>query len=51
MGAQSKLAELREERGAKLTATIVRSELRKWLRASNEGRAVESAIAKLLKGK
>ena len=28
--------------------TIVRRELRKWLRASDEGRAVEDAVGRLL---
>ena len=42
------LAELREQRGDKLTVTIVRRELRKWLRTSEEGRAVETHVGKLL---
>ena len=45
-----KLAELREQRGDKLTVTIVRRELRKWLRTSEEGRAVETRVVKLLAG-
>ena len=49
-GAEALLTELREERGNKLTITIVRREVRKWLRASDEGKAVEIAVAKLLKG-
>ena len=49
-GAESLLTELREERGNKLTITIIRRELRKWLRASDEGKAVEIAVAKLLAG-
>ena len=49
-GAEARLAELREERGNKLTITIVRRELRKWLRASTEGKAVEAVVARLLAG-
>ena len=49
--AQSKLAGLRDERGAELTGTIARRELRKWLRASSEGRTVEAAVTDLLNGK
>ena len=45
-----KLAELRKQRSDKLTVTIVRRELRKWLRASDEGKAVETAVGKLLAG-
>ena len=51
LGAHTRLAEVREERGDKLTGNIARSELRKWLRASDEGKAVETAVANLLKGK
>ena len=62
-GAAAKLAELRTEyqqrlqtwvnggrRGPepKLTVTIARRELRAWLRASDEGAAVESAVSRLL---
>ena len=46
--AEKKLAELRKERGEKLTVTIARRELRKWLRTSPEGDAVENAVSKLL---
>ena len=49
-GVETLLTELREERGNKLTITIIRRELRKWLRASDEGKAVEIAVAKLLAG-
>ena len=49
-GAREKLEELREQRGDKLTVTIARRELRKWLRASDEGKAVESAVGRLLAG-
>ena len=47
-GAGEKLTELREKRGDKLTVTIVRRELREWLRTSPEGEAVEDAVGKLL---
>ena len=48
--AARKLDELREQWGDELTVTITRRELRKWLRASKTGRAVETAVAKLLPG-
>ena len=48
--AGKKLAELRQERGDRLTVTIARRELRKWLRTSTEGRNVETAVARLLAG-
>ena len=48
--AAKQLEQLREERGDKLTVTIARRELRKWLRASKEGKAVETAVGELLKG-
>ncbi len=48
--AGKKLEELREQRGDKLTVTIVRRELRKWLRTSDDGRAVETRVGKLLPG-
>ena len=48
--AGKKLEELREQRGDKLTVTIARRELRTWLRASVEGRAVETAVGRLLAG-
>ena len=48
--ARRRLAALREERGADVSVTIVRRELRKWLRASAEGRAVEAAVGGLLGG-
>ena len=38
--AEKKLAELREDRGDRLTVTIARRELRKWLWSSTEGRNV-----------
>ena len=49
--AEKKLAELREDRGDRLTVTIARRELRQWLRTSTEGRNVETAVARLLAGK
>ncbi len=36
--------------GHNLTVTIARRELRKWLRASPEGQAVEKAVGRLLGG-
>ena len=48
-GAAQRLARLREERGPNLTVTIARRELRKWLRASSEGRSVERAVGRLLR--
>ena len=50
VGAGKQLAYLREQRDDKLTVTIARRELRKWLRTSKTGRAVETAVAKLLPG-
>lgn len=47
-GAAKQLEKLREERGEKLTVTIARRELRKWLRESKEGKAVETAVGRLL---
>ena len=46
-GAARQLAQLREERD-RVTVTIARRELRKWLRASPEGQAVEDAVGRLL---
>ena len=46
-GAAERLASLREERD-RVTVTIARRELRAWLRASDEGRAVEAAVGRLL---
>ncbi len=47
-GVQVELAKLREERGDKLTVTIARREIRKWLRSSKEGAAVERLVGELL---
>ena len=49
-GAGEKLAELREKRTDKLTVRIVRRELRTWLCMSEAGRAVETAVGRLLAG-
>ena len=46
-GAAHRLAELNDERD-RVTVTIARRELRKWLRSSNEGAAVEEAVKRLL---
>ena len=43
-GAKTILDHLREQRGDDLTVAIVRRELRAWLRTSDEGRAVETAV-------
>ena len=48
--AGKKLEELREQRGDRLTVKIARRELRKWLFTSDEGKAVENAVGKLLAG-
>ena len=48
-GAAKQLERLRQERDP-LTVTIARRELRKWLRASDEGKAVEDAVGRLLGG-
>ena len=48
VGASARLAELRSERGERLTVTIARRELRAWLRGSAEGQAVEGAVGRLL---
>ena len=46
-GAAERLERLREER-EKVTVTVARREIRKWLRESEEGRAVEDAVGRLL---
>ena len=48
-GAAKQLERLRQDR-PKLTVTIARRELRKWLRTSTEGKAVEERVGKLLGG-
>ncbi len=47
VGAAKRLAGLREERD-QVTVTIARRELRKWLRESPEGQAVEEVVGRLL---
>ena len=49
-GVALQLARLRQDRGSDLTVTIARRELRKWLRASPEGAAVEEVVGQLLRG-
>ena len=46
-GAVKQLEQLRQDRPT-LTVTIARRELRKWLRASAEGKAVEEGVGELL---
>ena len=46
-GAARELAALRQTR-PKLSVTIARRELRKWLRVSEEGKAVEDTVTELL---
>ena len=46
-GAAKQLEHLRQDR-PNLTVTIARRELRKWLRAFAEGKAVEEGVEKLL---
>ncbi len=46
-GAGRQLAQLRQER-SRVTVTIARRELRKWLRSSPEGRTVEEVVGRLL---
>ena len=48
-GAAQQLERLRADRGHNVSVTIARRELRKWLRASAEGKAVEDAVARLLR--
>ena len=48
--AGKKLEELREQWADRLTVTIVRRELRNWLRASTEGKTVETFVGRLLAG-
>ena len=50
LGASERLAELRAQRGDRLTGTIAKRELREWLRSSPEGAAVEQAVERLLSG-
>ena len=48
-GAARQLKRLRQERD-RVTVTIARRELRKWLRESDEGQAVEDVVGRLLEG-
>ena len=48
-GAAARLAEVRAEYGADVSVTIARRELRAWLPASPEGKAVEAAVGDLLR--
>ena len=48
-GAADQLERLRQERD-RVTVTIARRELRKWLRESDEGQAVEDVVGRLLGG-
>ena len=48
-GAAHQLEQLREQRD-KVTVTVARRELRKWLRESPEGAAVEAGVVRLLAG-
>ena len=48
--AAKKLEELRQREGEELTVTIARRELRTWLRTSEEGGTVETAVGRLLAG-
>ena len=47
-GVQTVLNQLREQRGDMLTVTIARRDIRKWLRESKEGKAVERLVGELL---
>ena len=47
-GAAKQLAQLRVDRGHNVSVTIARRELRRWLRASAEGKAVERGVGGLL---
>ena len=48
VGAAEQLAQLRAARGDNVSVIIARRELRKWLRESAEGRAVETRVQALL---
>ena len=47
LAAAEQLTQLRQQRD-RVTVTIARRELRKWLRSSPEGQAVEDAVKRLL---
>ncbi len=48
-GAAHQLEQLREQRD-RVTVTVARRELRKWLRESKEGKVVEREVGRLLRG-
>ena len=48
--AKERLELIKTQEGDKFTVAKARSSLRAWLRASDEGRAVESAVSRLLAG-
>ena len=48
VAAAQQLADLRAQRGPDVSVTIARRELRRWLRTSPQGAAVETAVARLL---
>ena len=49
-GAAAHLAALLKARDDRLTSTIARRELRKWLSTSGEGTAAETAVSQLQAG-
>ena len=50
LGIARQLEGLRQDYGERLTVTIARRELREWLKASEEGTAVEEMVGRLLGG-
>ena len=50
LGAAKQLTQLHQDRG-EVTVTVVRREIRKWLREKAEGKAVEEAVGALLANK
>lgn len=46
-GAAQQMAQLRQDR-SQVTVTVARREIRKWLRDSKEGEAVDKAVKELL---
>ena len=49
-GVAWKLPDMRQRWGEKVTVAIARREVRRWLWGSDEGKAVESAVGRLLGG-
>ena len=49
-GAAKQLAQLRVDRGHNVSVNIARREVRRWLRASAEGKAVEAGVGRLVGG-